>query len=307
MIEGINELVQLQITGLKNGNSFTDRKYVDNCRFVIDGDDTIIYTSEYKNIKTKQLIATHQFLKGTLTLHLSENIRIEEIKTANDILLINNDGCYYQCNLIDYTLENVNNTLFSTATLDLMILKKYLTSGANKDDIVNNNVIRDYSSSDYCLKNLGFPIYFELSNYEHVPEFYNPSDLISGIKFYTQFYPKLKQSDNLILNKDVLNAGDEVVNKVISFNTATIRLILSEIQYYQLKKYIDFCHYRNNETKENFGNQIVHYHTAVYKGIKPATFEYKGKIELENIGLYEVDVTVYYERFKYSPQMNKLQ
>jgi len=307
-MDGVNKYVQIQISGIKNGTLFSDRKYIANEQFIVEDDDTNVYitkegfyTIDYQNIKIPQIICVQKFRKSILSINISENIDISDLKTANNIIIIDTENNYYLCQIIDYSFEDVDVTRFKRCTINFKILKKFIGNGTNKNEITNTNYITDYASSDFVLNKISSGrVMFRLYNYEEIT---GDSQIISetGQLFYTKLYPKLGRSE-IVINKEILTNGDEVVNKILSFATVTGKFFLSESQFNTLKKYIDICFYKNL-SNQNFGNYIA-YGIYKYEGIKSATFKYNENIEIENLGLFDVDITVYYEKLNYSPQRN---
>jgi len=173
---------------------------------------TLLYPNSYEYVK----LQSKKVNKHEVEISFKENINLDLLFECEKLELITRDDITIPCWISEKSLEMLSETT---------IYKAIFTFDEIIEDAISLNSFVE--SSIVALRNYRSNIYLHIFNNENIDSVTN---LITGFKFYTIFYPIIlrdKISENKILTKTA--TGEKFTIQSYTCQTVVLKLFLSDI------------------------------------------------------------------------------
>jgi len=159
-MDSVRNYIILRVKGFNSqwkDVSYEDRKYITDKRlYDIEPftqpfeTEEYYYSTDYPKAMLPIPVASITYKRKILEIDISENVNLESINGAEELLVIDENAIYYQCKIAEEPVyELQNDTHLYRVIITLRVLIEYQNASTNKLQILNEDLVNDFCTSTY--------------------------------------------------------------------------------------------------------------------------------------------------------------
>lgn len=233
---------------------------------------TTLYPNSYEFVK----LQSKKSKKHEVEITFKENIDVDLFFECEKLTLVTRDDVDIPCNIVEKSIEMIADSSIYSA---IFTFEEIIADAQSLNSFVESSVVATRLGAN--------DIYLQIWNDVNI----DSENLITGIKFYTIFYPIVSR-ETIGENKEMSKTatGEKFTIQNYTCKTVTIKLFLSDINLAIFKKYIHNCFFYDSSGNPRGINVYDNGNNYASQSVNSEDVQINENDSL--INMTEVDITI---------------